>query len=130
MTAERLRAMLRLAPASVPSPSPLERPQIHRALGTRRGRVALLTGCAQQVLAPAINEATIRLLTRMGIEVVVTREQGCCGALDHHMGYHDRAMHPVAKRAAFHVREAAQSLDRPGAAANPSTVDRRGKKDR
>jgi glycolate oxidase iron-sulfur subunit len=49
-------------------------------------------GCAQQVLAPSINEATIRLLNRMGIEVVVTKDQGCCGALDHHMGHHDPAM--------------------------------------
>lgn len=92
LTAQRLRAMLRLAPARVPAPSPMERPGIHRAEGTRRGRVALLTGCAQQVLAPSINEATIRLLTRMGLDVVVTREQGCCGALDHHMGHHDPAM--------------------------------------
>jgi glycolate oxidase iron-sulfur subunit len=70
----------------------VERPGKHRAEGVRRGRVALLAGCAQQVLAPSINEATIRLLTRMGIEVVVTRDQGCCGALDHHMGNHDPAM--------------------------------------
>jgi glycolate oxidase iron-sulfur subunit len=90
--AERLRAMLKLAPASVPTPSPMEKPGVHRAEGERRGRVALLTGCAQQVLAPSINEATIRLLTRMGIEVVVTKGQGCCGALDHHMGHHDPAM--------------------------------------
>jgi glycolate oxidase iron-sulfur subunit len=89
---ERLRAMLKLAPASVPTPSPTEKPGVHRAEGERRGRVALLTGCAQQVLAPSINEATIRLLTRMGIEVVVTKGQGCCGALDHHMGHHDPAM--------------------------------------
>jgi glycolate oxidase iron-sulfur subunit len=92
MTAERLRAMLRLAPASVPSPSDVERPRIHPAEGTRRGRVGILMGCAQQVLSPSINEATIRLLTRMGIEVVVTKGQGCCGALDHHMGHHDAAM--------------------------------------
>jgi glycolate oxidase iron-sulfur subunit len=92
MTAERLRAMLRLAPASVPSPSDVERPRIHRAQGARRGRVGILMGCAQQVLSPSINEATIRLLTRMGIEVVVTKGQGCCGALDHHMGHHDAAM--------------------------------------
>ncbi|MFM2150915.1 MAG: hypothetical protein RLZZ187_3221 [Pseudomonadota bacterium] len=91
-TAERLRAMMRLAPRSVPSPSPIEKPGTHRAVGERRGRVALLAGCAQQVLAPSINEATIRLLTRMGIEVVVTAGQGCCGALDHHMGHHDPAM--------------------------------------
>jgi glycolate oxidase iron-sulfur subunit len=85
-TAKRLRGMLRLAPNRLPPPSPMQRPQVHKAEGERRGRVALLTGCAQQVLAPSINEATIRLLTRMGIEVVITREQGCCGALNHHMG--------------------------------------------
>ncbi|BDG72912.1 glycolate oxidase subunit GlcF [Roseomonas fluvialis] len=92
LTAQRMRAMLRLAPASVPSPSAIERPRVHRAEGARRGRVGILMGCAQQVLAPSINEATIRLLTRMGIEVVVTKGQGCCGALDHHMGHHDPAM--------------------------------------
>ena len=92
MMAQRLRAMLKLAPGSVPSPSAMERPGVHRAVGARRGRVALLAGCAQQVLAPSINEATIRLLTRMGLDVVVTRDQGCCGALDHHMGHHDPAM--------------------------------------
>jgi glycolate oxidase iron-sulfur subunit len=92
MTAKRLRAMLDLAPAALPPPSPLQAPQVHKAEGARRGRVALLTGCAQTVLAPSINEATIRLLTRMGIEVVVTRGQGCCGALNHHMGEHDPAM--------------------------------------
>jgi glycolate oxidase iron-sulfur subunit len=48
--------------------------------------VALLTGCAQQVLAPQINEATVRLLTRMGAEVVVAAGAGCCGALTHHLG--------------------------------------------
>ncbi len=91
-TAQRLRAMLRLAPRRLPPPSPMQRPQVHPAEGPRRGRVALLTGCAQQVLAPSINEATIRLLTRLGVEVVVTRGQGCCGALPHHMGQHDPAM--------------------------------------
>ncbi|HZF77184.1 MAG TPA: glycolate oxidase subunit GlcF [Acetobacteraceae bacterium] len=92
IVATRLRAMLELAPAKLPPPSPMQRPQVHHAVGERRGRVALLTGCAQQVLAPSINEATIRVLTRMGIEVVITREQGCCGALTHHMGQHDPAM--------------------------------------
>ncbi len=90
--AGRLRAMLKLAPASLPPPSAVERPGTHRAVGPRRGRVALLTGCAQQVLAPSINEATIRLLTRMGLDVIVHQDQGCCGALDHHMGHHDPAM--------------------------------------
>jgi len=70
----RLAAMLRLAPAWLP------------AEGRRVKRVALLAGCAQQVLAPQINEATIRLLTRHGCEVVVAAGAGCCGALVHHLG--------------------------------------------
>jgi glycolate oxidase iron-sulfur subunit len=112
MTAERLRAMLLMAPTSVPSPSPVEKPGVHRAEGTRRGRVGLLTGCAQQVLAPSINEATIRLLTRMGLDVVVTREQGCCGALDHHMGHHDPAMRLArANIEAWHAEMAGEGLD-------------------
>jgi glycolate oxidase iron-sulfur subunit len=55
----------------------------------RKGRVAILTGCAQPVLQPSINEATIRLLNRLGIEVVVPKGEGCCGALVHHMGHED-----------------------------------------
>ncbi len=83
----RPRAMLELAPAGGPRPpSPVDKPQTFAAQGTRRARVALLAGCAQQVLAPEINEATIRLLTRHGVEVVVARGAGCCGALTHHMG--------------------------------------------
>ncbi|MGG5822778.1 glycolate oxidase subunit GlcF [Falsiroseomonas sp. HW251] len=112
MTAERLRAMLKLAPGSVPPESPMQKPGVHRAEGERRGRVALLTGCAQQVLAPSINEATIRLLTRMGIEVVVKAEQGCCGALDHHMGHHDPAMRLArANVAAWHEEIEGEGLD-------------------
>jgi glycolate oxidase iron-sulfur subunit len=83
---QRLRAMLDLAPRAIPAPSPMDRPQVFSAAGERRMRVALLSGCAQQVLAPAINEATIRLLTRHGCEVVVARGSGCCGALVHHLG--------------------------------------------
>jgi glycolate oxidase iron-sulfur subunit len=99
MPAQRLRAMLTLAPATLPPAGDSGRPQVHPAQGVRRGRVALLTGCAQTVLAPAINEATIRLLTRMGIEVVVAPGVGCCGALTHHMGQHEAAM--AAARAAI-----------------------------
>ena len=88
----RVHAMLDLAPARLPSTGTMQSPQVHAAQGTRRGRVALLAGCAQQVLDPAINESTIRLLTRMGIEVVIARGAGCCGALTHHMGRHDPAM--------------------------------------
>ncbi len=92
MLAKRLRAMLSLAPARIPSPSATETPGVHKAIGVRRARVALLTGCAQKVIAPQINEATIRLLTRMGVEVVVSQGAGCCGALNHHIGQHDAAM--------------------------------------
>jgi glycolate oxidase iron-sulfur subunit len=112
MTAQRLRAMLALAPASLPPPSPMQEAQVHRAEGVRRGRVGLLTGCAQKVLNPTINEATIRLLTRMGIEVVITPGQGCCGALTHHMGQHDPAMAAArANIAAWSAEIAGEGLD-------------------
>jgi glycolate oxidase iron-sulfur subunit len=81
-----LRPMLGLAPTRVRGPSAVDRPQVFPAAGERRMRVALLSGCAQQVLAPEINEATIRLLTRLGCEVVVAQGSGCCGALVHHLG--------------------------------------------
>jgi glycolate oxidase iron-sulfur subunit len=81
-----LAAMLRLAPKSVPAASPVSRPGRHAPKGECKGRVALLTGCAQSVLDPAINEATVSLLTRLGIEVVVPQGEGCCGSLTHHMG--------------------------------------------
>ena len=93
----RLAAMLALAPSALPTPSPVDRPQIFPAEGARRMRVALLTGCAQQVLDPGINEATIRLLTRHGCEVAVAAGAGCCGALTHHLGKSDAA-HEAAKR--------------------------------
>ncbi len=89
---KRLRAMLALAPARLPGRSTLDGARVHKAEVTRRARVALLDGCAQRVLDPAINDATIRLLTRLGVEVVVARGAGCCGALTHHMGRHDPAM--------------------------------------
>ena len=57
-----------------------------------RSRVALLSGCAQQVLGQNINEAAIRLLTRHGIEVVQPIDEGCCGALVQHLGYESRAL--------------------------------------
>ena len=88
----RVGAMLRLAPRHLPAPSPVDRPQVFPAEGERRRVVALLNGCAQQVLAPQINEATIRLLRRHGCDVVVAPGAGCCGALVHHMGARDQAL--------------------------------------
>jgi glycolate oxidase iron-sulfur subunit len=88
----RLGGMLALAPRSLPAGSAVDRPQVFPAQGKRRARVALLSGCAQQVLAPEINEATIRLLNRHGVEVVIAPGAGCCGALTHHMGKEKQAL--------------------------------------
>ena len=82
----RLRAMLEMAPRRIPPVSRNDDPQVFPAEGPRRMRVALMTGCAQRALNTDINDATIRLLRRLGCEVVVAQGQGCCGALTHHMG--------------------------------------------
>ncbi len=87
----RLRAILLLAPSKLPAPT-LQGGNVFPAVGPRRGRVALLQGCAQQVLAPRINQAAIRVLTRHGIEVVLVRDEQCCGALTHHLGRDDDAL--------------------------------------
>jgi glycolate oxidase iron-sulfur subunit len=87
----RLAGLVAMAPARIPGPSTVGQPQTHGAREPRRMRVALMPGCAQQVLAPAINEATVRVLTRHGCEVVVARGGGCCGALVHHLGQEDAA---------------------------------------
>ena len=86
---ERLRAILSLAPAGPVRASFHRSRAVHPARGPRRRRVALLPGCVQQVLAPEIDRATIRLLTRHGCEVVVAG--GCCGAIAHHLGKDARA---------------------------------------
>ena len=92
---KQFSAMLAMAPARLPAMGTSGEPAVHIARGPRRMRVALLAGCAQRVLDPAINEATIRVLTRHGVEVVVVRGVGCCGALQHHMGQED-ASHAMA----------------------------------
>lgn len=84
--APRLKAMLDLAPPTLPARDPLTEPGVALPHGKRRARVVLLAGCAQSVLDPAINAATVRLLTRLGIEVVIPADAGCCGALTHHLG--------------------------------------------
>jgi glycolate oxidase iron-sulfur subunit len=88
---KRMAAMLRLTPRKLPPP--VERSgKVYAAQGARRGRVALLSGCINPVLAPAINEAAIRLLNRNGIEVVVAAGEACCGSLVHHMGREQQAL--------------------------------------
>jgi glycolate oxidase iron-sulfur subunit len=86
-----IAALLRLAPAQLPPALNIDARRVFPPSGTRQGRVALLTGCVSPVLAPAINEAAIRLLNRNGIEVVVA-DPGCCGALVHHMGRQQDAL--------------------------------------
>ena len=84
-----LRGMLELLPSRLPPAEAL--PLRVPAVGTRRARVALLIGCVQRVLRPSINSATVRVLAASGVEVVIPREQGCCGALALHSGLDDRA---------------------------------------
>ena len=84
----QLAAMLALAPKTLPARVATEGPGEFKSAGASapRRRVALLTGCAQGVLAPEINAATIRLLNRAGVDVVLPRGETCCGSLLHHMG--------------------------------------------
>ena len=84
-------AMLRLAPVRLPPKFAGSGRRLFPPSAPRRGRVALLTGCVSPVIAPAINAAAIRLLTRHGIEVVVA-DEGCCGTLAHHMGRESEAL--------------------------------------
>ena len=85
----RLRAMLEMAPKTIPPVSRNDDPQTFKPTAQKKMRVALMTGCAQKALNTDINDATIRLLTRLGAEVVIAKEAGCCGALVHHMGKED-----------------------------------------
>jgi glycolate oxidase iron-sulfur subunit len=94
----RLKGMVAMAPARLPSPSRTESPgRFPAAEGAPRAKVTLLAGCAQAVLAPEINEAVVRLLNRHGAEVTVAQGSGCCGALDHHLGKTERS-HALARR--------------------------------
>ena len=87
----RLRAMLEMAPKTIPPVSRNDDPQSFAPEGARKFRVALMTGCAQKALNTDINDATIRILRRLGCEVVVAKGMGCCGALTHHMGKADQS---------------------------------------
>ena len=82
----RLRAMISMAPKQVPPVSRNDDPQSFAPIVPKKKRVALMTGCAQRALNTDINDATIRVLRRFGCEVVIPKDQGCCGALTHHMG--------------------------------------------
>ena len=87
----RIRDMIDLMPTTFPKKSlPIQ--EIYKAKGKQKvARVALLTGCVQKEISPQINEATIRLLNRHGVEVVVPKKIRCCGSLNHHLGKEEDA---------------------------------------
>ena len=106
----RLRAMVQMAPKRIPPVSRNDDPQTFPATD-KKMRVALMTGCAQRALNTDINDATIRLLTRLGAEVVVAKGAGCCGALTHHMGKENESHAAAAKNIRAWVAEMDQGLD-------------------
>ena len=87
---DALKSPLDLLPEHVPAMVNL--PRFTPAQGTKRARVAFLVGCAQQALAPNFNAATLRVLARNGVEVVIPEGQGCCGAAALHTGARDEAL--------------------------------------
>ncbi|NIY70974.1 glycolate oxidase subunit GlcF [Marivivens donghaensis] len=105
----RLRAMLEMAPKHIPPVSRNDDPQTF-VVAEPKMRVALMTGCAQRALNTDINDATIRLLGRLGVEVVVAEGAGCCGALTHHMGREDESHAAAAKN----IRAWAAEIDGKG----------------
>lgn len=106
-TLARMGAMLELAPATAPIRGELEGPGVFEPdTPSKKGRVALLSGCAQPVLNPAINDATIRLLRRAGYEIVLPRGEVCCGALVHHMGKEDTALENARRNVDVWIDEA------------------------
>ena len=92
---DQMASMLELLPRTLPTSPPL--PALYPAQGRRRARVALLSGCVQQVLSPDINWATLRVMARNGVEVMVPASQGCCGALALHNGDADHARRLAAR---------------------------------
>jgi glycolate oxidase iron-sulfur subunit len=88
----QLAAMVGMAPTFAAKRAAFPGPAVFPGQsGKRRARVALLSGCAQQVLRPQINDAAIRLLASQGVEVVLAKDEGCCGALVQHMGREEEA---------------------------------------
>ena len=106
----RLRAMLEMAPKYIPPVSRNDDPQSFAPITPKKMRVALMTGCAQKALNTDINDATIRMLTRLGAEVVVAEGAGCCGALTHHMGKSAQSHATAAKN----IRAWAKEMDGDG----------------
>jgi len=103
---KELAAMLELAPETLPPAPRYDGPGTAATDAERRARVIMMAGCAQQVLRPDINDATIRLLARRGVDVVVAPGAGCCGALVHHMGREEAALAQARNNVAAWEKEA------------------------
>ncbi|PWL17478.1 glycolate oxidase iron-sulfur subunit [Falsochrobactrum shanghaiense] len=102
-TLKPVAAMLDIAPQRLPTAkSP---PADSAPASAGRGRVAMLDGCVQPVLNPGINEAAIRLLNRLGVEVIMPAKEGCCGSLVHHMGHEERALEQARHNVDLWMRE-------------------------
>jgi len=89
---KKIRNIINLMPSKIPKKT-LSKMTIYPPYKRKKpvARVALLTGCVQKVISPQINEATIRLLNRHGIEVIVSKGIDCCGSLNYHLGKSDLA---------------------------------------
>ena len=98
-------AMLDFAPAALPRAAPEAETGLHPAPGTAKLRVGLLAGCVQKVIAPQINAATVRVLNRLGADVIIPGDLGCCGALTHHLGHEADAMRRARATLAVWTRE-------------------------
>lgn len=109
MGLKELAAMVDLAPKHLPGAARYEGPGTAETSTERRGRVIMLAGCAQQVLRPSINDATIRYLARAGVDVTVAPGAGCCGALTHHMGREDAALAAVRRNVDAWSKEIAKA---------------------
>ena len=94
----KIRKIINLMPIKFPKRTlPKKKLYLAHKKGKPVARVALLTGCVQKILSPQINDATIRILNRHGIEVVVSKDIDCCGSLNHHLGKDDLAKHTFKK---------------------------------
>jgi len=109
---KRIAATLRLVPRRIPPQPPAPERRVFPAQGPRRARVALLDGCVNPILSPAINDSAIRVLNRHGIEVVLAAGAGCCGSLTHHLGKeHDALASARANIDAWMNEAAAEGID-------------------
>ena len=109
---EFLRNSLKLMPDKIPSKKIKTQKIYSPQNGKIISRVALLTGCVQRVISPEINEATIRLLNRHNVEVVVMPDIDCCGSLNHHLGKKDKAENSFVKNIkSWHNEYLANGLD-------------------